>query len=55
MTEGHAKDLAPDPQDPDQLLTEFVERVPDVLRAAVVTSDGVLVPCFSRCVITHSG
>jgi hypothetical protein len=48
MTEGHANDPAPEPQDPDQLLTEFVERVPNVLRAAVVTSDGVLVATSDR-------
>jgi predicted regulator of Ras-like GTPase activity (Roadblock/LC7/MglB family) len=53
MTEGHANDPAPDRQDPDQLLTEFVERVPDVLRAAVVTSDGVLVATSDRAQPEH--
>jgi uncharacterized protein len=43
MAEGQPPDPAPDPQDPDRLITDFVERVPDVLRAAVVTSDGLLV------------
>jgi predicted regulator of Ras-like GTPase activity (Roadblock/LC7/MglB family) len=43
MAEGEARDPAPDPQDPDRLITDFAERVPDVLRAAVVASDGVLV------------
>ena len=48
MAEPPATDPAPDPQDPDQLLTDFVERVPDVLRAVVVTSDGVLVATSDR-------
>ena len=43
MAEGEARDPAPDPQDPDRLITDFAGRVPGVLRAAVVASDGVLV------------
>jgi uncharacterized protein len=43
MAEGEARDPAPDPQDPDRLITDFAERVPGVLRVAVVASDGVLV------------
>src|SRR5260370_30595603 len=43
MAEGEARDPAQDPQDPDRLLADFAERVPGVLRAAVVASDGVLV------------
>ena len=48
MTEGEARDPVPDPQDPDRLITDFAERVPDVLRAAVVASDGVLVAVSDR-------
>ena len=48
MAEGDARDPAPDPQDPDQVLTDFVERVPGVLRAAVVASDGVLLAVSDR-------
>jgi uncharacterized protein len=48
MAEGKAHDPASDPQDPDRLITDFAERVPDVLRAAVVTSDGVLVAVSDR-------
>jgi uncharacterized protein len=48
MAEGQARDPAPDPQDPDQLLADFAERVPGVLRAAVVASDGVLVAVSDR-------
>ena len=48
MTEGEARDPAPDPQDPDRLITDFAERVPGVLRAAVVASDGVLVAVSDR-------
>ena len=48
MAEGDARDRAPDPQDPDQVLTDFVERVPGVLRAAVVASDGVLLAVSDR-------
>jgi uncharacterized protein len=43
MAKGEARDPALDPQDPDRLITDFAERVPDVLRAAVVASDGFLV------------
>jgi predicted regulator of Ras-like GTPase activity (Roadblock/LC7/MglB family) len=48
MAEGEARDPVPDPQDPDRLITDFAERVPDVLRAAVVASDGVLVAVSDR-------
>ena len=48
MAEGEARDPAPDPQDPDRLLADFAERVPGVLRAAVVASDGVLVAVSDR-------
>src|ERR1700748_2898437 len=48
MAEGEARDPAPDPQDPDRVLTEFAERVPGVLRAAVAASDGVLVAVSDR-------
>jgi uncharacterized protein len=48
MADGEAPDPAPDPQNPDRLLIDFVERVPDALRAAVVTSDGVLVAVSDR-------
>ena len=43
MAKGEAHDPALDPQDPDWLITDFAERVSDVLRAAVVASDGFLV------------
>jgi len=48
MAEGEARDPAPDPQDPDRLITDFAARVPGVLRAAVVASDGVLVAVSDR-------
>jgi len=48
MPEAEARDPAPDPQDPDRLLTEFAKRVPGVLRAAVAASDGVLVAVSDR-------
>ena len=48
MAEAEAREPAPDPQDPDRLITDFAERVPDVLRAAVVASDGVLVAVSDR-------
>src|SRR5260370_4710254 len=48
MAEGEARDPAQDPQDPDRLLADFAGRVPDVLRAAVVASDGVLVAVSDR-------
>src|SRR5262249_61254713 len=48
MAEGEARDPAPDPQEPDQLLANFAERVPGVLRAAAVASDGVLVAVSDR-------
>lgn len=43
MAEGEGRDPAPDPPDPDRLITDFAERVPGVLRVAVVASDGALV------------
>jgi hypothetical protein len=48
MAEGEAPDPAAEPPDPDRVLTDFVERVPGVLRAAVVASDGVLVAASDR-------
>jgi len=48
MTEAEARDPDPDPQDPDRLIADFAERVPDVLRAVVVASDGVLVAASDR-------
>ena len=48
MAEGEAPDPAPDPEAPDRLITDFAERVPGVLRAAVVTSDGMLVALSDR-------
>jgi predicted regulator of Ras-like GTPase activity (Roadblock/LC7/MglB family) len=48
MAEREARDPAPDPQDPDRLITDFAERVPGVVRAAVVASDGVLVAVSDR-------
>ena len=48
MAEGEARDPPPDPRDPDRLLTDFAERVPDVLRAAVVAPDGFLVAASDR-------
>jgi predicted regulator of Ras-like GTPase activity (Roadblock/LC7/MglB family) len=48
MAEGEARDPALDPQDPDRVLADFVERVPGVLRASVVASDGVLLAVSDR-------
>jgi predicted regulator of Ras-like GTPase activity (Roadblock/LC7/MglB family) len=48
MAEGETRDPAPDPPDPDRLLTDFAERVPGVLRAAVVAADGVLIAVSDR-------
>jgi predicted regulator of Ras-like GTPase activity (Roadblock/LC7/MglB family) len=48
MAEGEAREPTPEPQDPDRLISDFAERVPDVLRAAVVASDGVLVAVSDR-------
>ena len=48
MAEGETRDPAPEPRDPDRLLTDFAERVPGVLRATVVTADGVLVAVSDR-------
>jgi predicted regulator of Ras-like GTPase activity (Roadblock/LC7/MglB family) len=48
MAEGEARDPAPDPQDADRLITDFAGRVPGVLRAAVVASDGVLMAVSDR-------
>src|SRR5512142_2831589 len=42
MAEREARDPAPAPREPDRLITDFAERVPGVLRAAVVASDGAL-------------
>ena len=48
MAEREARDPAPHPQDPDQLIADFAERVPDVLRAVAVASDGVLLAASDR-------
>ena len=48
MAEGNARDPAPDPPDPDRVLTDFAERVPGVVRAAAVAADGVLVAVSDR-------
>jgi predicted regulator of Ras-like GTPase activity (Roadblock/LC7/MglB family) len=48
MADRGAGDLALHPEDPDRLIAAFAERVPGVLRAAVVTSDGVLVAVSGR-------
>src|SRR5260370_25956282 len=48
MAGGEAGDPAPDPQDADRLIPDFAGRVPGVLRAAVVASDGVLVAVSDR-------
>ena len=48
MADGETRDPAPEPPDPDRLLTDFAARVPGVLRAAVVASDGVLVAASDR-------
>ena len=48
MADGEVGDPALDPQDPDRVLTDFVERVPGVLRAAVVAADGVLIAVSDR-------
>jgi predicted regulator of Ras-like GTPase activity (Roadblock/LC7/MglB family) len=48
MAEPGAPDPAIDPQDPDWLITGFVERIPDIVRAAVVASDGVLIAVSHR-------
>ena len=48
MAEGEARDPAPHPHDPDRLIADFAERVPDVLRAVAVASDGVLLAASDR-------
>ena len=48
MAEGETRDPAPEPPDPDRLLTDFAARVPGVLRAAAVTADGVLMAVSGR-------
>ena len=47
MAEGEAP-IPAHPPDPDRLIAGFAERVPGVLRAAVVASDGVLVAVSGR-------
>lgn len=41
MTEGKRVDPAFHPKDLDRLITDFTERVPEVVRALAVSSDGV--------------
>jgi predicted regulator of Ras-like GTPase activity (Roadblock/LC7/MglB family) len=48
MAERQAREPDAPQHDPGRLVTGFAERVPDVLRAAVVASDGVLVAASSR-------
>ena len=48
MAEKEARDPAPHPQEPDRLIADFAERVPDVLRAVAVASDGVLLAVSDR-------
>jgi predicted regulator of Ras-like GTPase activity (Roadblock/LC7/MglB family) len=48
MADGEARDPALDPQDANRRIADFTERVPGVLRAAVVASDGVLVAVSDR-------
>jgi uncharacterized protein len=48
MTETQARQPDAPQQDPARLVTGFAERVPGVLRAAVVASDGILVAASSR-------
>src|SRR5579859_7337224 len=48
MAEARVREPASDPPGPDRLVTDFAERVPGVLRAAVVASDGVLVAVSDR-------
>ena len=48
MAEREARDPAPHPQDPDRLIADFAERVPGVLRAVAVASDGVLLAASDR-------
>ena len=42
-------------QDPDRLITDFTERVPDVLHAAVVAADGVPVAASDAIAPGHLG
>jgi predicted regulator of Ras-like GTPase activity (Roadblock/LC7/MglB family) len=46
-------DPARQPQDLDRLITDFTERVPEVLHAVVVTSDGVPVAASGRIQLDH--
>lgn len=48
MAERGGPGLPLHPEDPDWLISDFAERVPDVQRAAVVASDGVLVAVSDR-------
>jgi hypothetical protein len=48
MAEREARDKAPHPYDPDRLIADFAERLPDVLRAVAVASDGVLLAASDR-------
>lgn len=48
MADGETHDPALGPQDPDRVLTDFVERVPGVLLATVVAADGVPMAASGR-------
>jgi len=48
MAKGETRDPAVDPRDSDRLIADFAGRVPGVLRAAVVASDGVLLAVSDR-------
>ncbi|HEY5352799.1 MAG TPA: roadblock/LC7 domain-containing protein [Streptosporangiaceae bacterium] len=48
-------DQARPAQDPDRLITDFTERVPDVLQAAVVAADGVPVAVSDAIAPGHLG
>jgi len=48
MAEEEARGPAPDPRDPGRLITDFARRVADVLLAAVVAPDGVVVAASDR-------
>jgi uncharacterized protein len=55
MTEAKAGEPAWGPRDPGRLVTDFASRVPGVARAAVVTSDGVLLAASGGTPADHAG